>query len=163
MFRRCRVALLVPLHPVQYVVVPGLGAAYWIVALVLLIGALLRASAVGATPLVRQRARVLAAGFAVGELPGVLGTGIEALFRVPVPYLNELWKLNFVFPAVVAYAMVRYNLFDVRTALRLGTIYSAVTGLVVAAYAGAIALLAPMHGPDAGPGAAASSVVYTND
>ena len=135
------VALLVPLHPVQYVVVPGLGAAYWIVALVLLIGALLRTSAVGATPLVRQRARVLAAGFALGELPGVLGTGIEALFRVPVPYLNELWKLNFVFPAVVAYAMVRYNLFDVRTALRLGTIYSAVTGLVVAAYAGAIALL----------------------
>jgi hypothetical protein len=28
---------------------------------------------------------------------------------------------------------------------------------------GAIALLAPMQGPDAGPGAAASSVVYTND
>jgi class 3 adenylate cyclase len=135
------VALQVPMHPLQHVVIPGLGAAYWIVALVLLIGALLRASAVGATPLVRQRARVLAAGFALGELPGVLGTGIEALFRVPVPYLTQLWKLNFVFPAVVAYAMVRYNLFDVRTALRLGTIYSAVTGLVVAAYAGAIALL----------------------
>jgi hypothetical protein len=28
---------------------------------------------------------------------------------------------------------------------------------------GAIALLAPLHGPDGGPGAAASSVVYTND
>jgi hypothetical protein len=28
---------------------------------------------------------------------------------------------------------------------------------------GAIAVLAPMNGPDAGPGAAASSVVYTND
>jgi hypothetical protein len=28
---------------------------------------------------------------------------------------------------------------------------------------GAIAVLAPMQGPDAGPGAAASSVVYTND
>jgi class 3 adenylate cyclase len=37
--------------------------------------------------------------------------------------------------------MVRYNLFDVRSAVRIGTIYSAVTGLVVAAYAGAIALL----------------------
>jgi hypothetical protein len=28
---------------------------------------------------------------------------------------------------------------------------------------GAVALLAPLHGPDGGPGAAASSVVYTND
>jgi hypothetical protein len=28
---------------------------------------------------------------------------------------------------------------------------------------GAMALLAPLHGPDGGPGAAASSVVYTND
>jgi class 3 adenylate cyclase len=137
------IALLLqrPLHPLQYVLVPGLGAAYWILALSLLIAGLVRTAVSGPTPLVRQRARVLAVGFAVGEMPGVLGTAIEAVFRVPVPYLNELWKLNFAFPATVAYAMVRYNLFDVRSALRLGTIYSVVTGLVVAAYAGAIALL----------------------
>ena len=135
------VLVQVRLHPVQSVVVPSVGAGYWGIALILLIVALARTSATGVTPLVRQRARVLAAGFAVGDLPGVLGTAIEAVLRVPVPYLNELWKLNFVFPAAVAYAMVRYNLFDLRAALRLGTIYSAVTGLVVAAYAGAIALL----------------------
>ncbi len=122
-------------------VVPGVGAAYWGLALILLVLALVRTSVTGINPLVRQRARVLAAGFALGYLPGVLGTAVEAVFRVAVPYLNEVWWLTFVFPAAVAYAMVRYNLFDLRSALRLGTVYSVVTGLVVAAYAGAIALL----------------------
>ncbi len=135
------VLLQVRLHPIQYVGVPGLGAAYWGLALILLVVGLARTAAGGATPLVRQRARVLGAGFAVGYLPPVLGTAIEAVFRVPVPYLNDFWRLTLVFPAAVAYAMVRYNLFDVRAALRLGTIYSVVTGLVVAAYAGAIVLL----------------------
>jgi class 3 adenylate cyclase len=135
------VALQVRLHPLQYALVPGVGAAYWIIGLVVLIAAFARAAAVGDTPLVRQRARVLTAAFAIGYLPPVLGTVIEAIFRVPVPALDQLWRLNFAFPVGVAYAMVRYNLFDVRAALRLGTIYSAVTGLVVAAYAGAIALL----------------------
>jgi class 3 adenylate cyclase len=135
------VLLQVRLHPIQYVVLPGVGAAYWGLALILVLVGLARTAVAGVTPLVRQRARVLGAGFAVGDLPGVLGTAIEAVFRVPVPFLNELWKLNFVFPVAVAYAMVRYNLFDVRAAIRIGTIYSVVTGLVVAAYAGAIVLL----------------------
>ncbi len=135
------VALQAPLDPLQHALVPAIGAAYWIIGLVVLIAAFARAAAVGDTPLVRQRARVLTAGFAIGYLPPVLGTVIEATLRVPVSGLDQLWRLNFAFPAAVAYAMVRYNLFDVRAALRLGTIYSVVTGLVVAAYAGAIALL----------------------
>ena len=135
------VALLVPVDPVQRLVLPGVGAAYWALSLILLLVALVRTSRGGATALARQRARVLAAGVAMAYLPAVLGTGIEALLRVPVPYLNWMWRLNVLFPTAVAYAMVRYNLFDPRAALRLGTIYSAVTGLVVAAYAGAIALL----------------------
>jgi class 3 adenylate cyclase len=135
------VLIQVRLHPVQFALVPAIGAVYWGVALLLLVVALARTSLTGATPLVRRRARVLAAGFAIGVAPPVLGTAIEAVFRAPVPYLNAIWKLNFLFPAAVGYAMVRYNLFDVRSAVRIGTIYSAVTGLVVAAYAGAIALL----------------------
>jgi class 3 adenylate cyclase len=135
------VLIQVRLHPVQFALVPAVGAVYWGVALLLLVVALARTSLSGRTPLVRRRARVLAAGFAIGVAPPVLGTAIEAVFRTPVPYLNEIWKLNFLFPAAVGYAMVRYNLFDVRSAVRVGTIYSAVTGLVVAAYAGAIALL----------------------
>jgi class 3 adenylate cyclase len=135
------VLLQVRLHPLQYALVPAVGAVYWGAALLLFVVGLARASLTGATPLIRRRARVLAAGFAAGVAPPVLGTAVEAVFRVSVPYLNEIWKLNFLFPAAVGYAMVRYNLFDVRSAVRIGTIYSAVTGLVVAAYAGAIALL----------------------
>ncbi len=130
-----------PDHAVRLALSAGVGAAYWGAALILLVLALTRTALVGTTPLMRQRARALAAGFAVGYVPPVLGTAAEALFRVPVPFLNEIWKLHFLFPAAVAYAMVRYNLFDVRSLLRLGTIYSVVTGLVVAAYAGAIALV----------------------
>jgi class 3 adenylate cyclase len=133
--------LLYPHERVDPAVVPAVSAAYWSLSLIVLVLGMLRSSLTGATALVRQRARVLAAGVAVGYLPGVLGTAIEAMFRVPVPYLNELWRLTFVFPAAVAYAMIRYNLFDLRAALRLGTIYSVVTGLVVAGYAGAIAVL----------------------
>jgi len=95
----------------------------------------------GATPLARQRARVLLAGFAVGQLAPVLGTTLEAVTGMTVPYLNLLWKLNVLFPVAVAYAMVRYDLFDVRAVVRLGTIYGLVTGVVIVAYAGAIALL----------------------
>ena len=53
-----------------------------------------------------------------------------------VPYLEQLWRLNFLFPLAVAYAMIRYDLFDVRSLIRASTVYAAVTGLVVAAYAG---------------------------
>jgi class 3 adenylate cyclase len=119
-------------------VVPAVGAAYWGVALVLLVLSLCRASVVGSTPLIRQRARILCAAFVLGYVPPILGTVAEALFQVTVPYLNGMWKLTLLFPLVMAYAMVRYDLFDVRAALRAGAVYSAATGLVVLAYTGAI-------------------------
>jgi class 3 adenylate cyclase len=119
--------------------VPVAGAAYWGMALLLLVIALARTSLVGGTPLVRQRARVLGAAFVLGFVPPILGTVAEALFQVTVPYLNALWKLTLLFPAVLAYAMVRYDLFDVRASIRAGAVYSAVTGLVVLGYTGAIA------------------------
>ena len=80
-------------------------------------------------------------GFAVGQLLPVLGTTTEAIFRVSVPHLNLLWRLNILFPLAVAYAMVRYDLFDLRAVIRTGTIYAVVTGLVALAYAGVITLL----------------------
>ncbi|MGH7267147.1 MAG: adenylate/guanylate cyclase domain-containing protein [Candidatus Rokuibacteriota bacterium] len=128
-------------HQVRVAFFAGVGSAYWGLGLIVLIASLARTSLAGRTPAIRQRARVLTAAFAVAYLPPVLGTAAEALLRTPVPYLNEIWKLNFVFPAAVAYAMVRYNLFDLRAVVRIGTIYSAVTGVVVLAYAGAIALI----------------------
>ncbi len=119
--------------------VPAAGAAYWGVALILLVLSLARASVVGGTPLIRQRARILCAAFVLGYVPPILGTTAEALFQVTVPYLNAMWRLTLLFPIVMAYAMVRYDLFDVRAALRAGAVYSAATGFVVLAYTGAIA------------------------
>jgi class 3 adenylate cyclase len=130
-----------PLSPDWLVLVPTVSLLYWGGALLVLIVSLLRTSLRGATPLVRQRARVLMTGFAAGQLVPVLATASEATFHVKVPYLNALWRLNFLFPLAVSYAMVRYNLFDLRAVIRMGTIYGAVTGLMLAAYAGAIAVV----------------------
>jgi hypothetical protein len=44
-----------------------------------------------------------------------------------VPHLNLLWRLNILFPVTVAYAMVRYDLFDLRAVIRTGTIYGVVS------------------------------------
>ena len=132
----------VPWVPTAWTFVePAMGAAAWGASLILLILSLLRTSFGRSAPLVRQRARVLAAGFAVGQLVPVLGTGVEAVLGITVPYLDDLWRLNLLFPLAVAYAMVRYNLFDLRAVIRAGAIYGAVTTLVVLAYTGAITLV----------------------
>jgi class 3 adenylate cyclase len=127
--------------PSELVLIPMVSAVYWVSSLVVLIGALALTAFRGSSALGRQRARVLLAGFALGQLAPVLGTTVEAVTGMTVPYLNLLWKLDFLFPLAVAYAMVRYDLFDVRAVVRLGTIYGLVTGVVIAAYAGAITLL----------------------
>jgi class 3 adenylate cyclase len=130
-----------PEYETRLRLVAGVGAAYWGLALLVLVLTLARTSLAGTTAVMRQRARAMMVAFAIGYLPPVLGTAVEAVFQVGVPYLRALWKLNFVFPAVMAYAMARYNLFQFRTVVRAGTVYSVVTGLVVLVYAGAIALV----------------------
>ena len=88
-----------------------------------------------ASLLARRRSRVLLWGFGIGYVAPLLGTTVEVVFGITVPHLDSLWRLNFVFPAAVAYAVVRYRLFDLRSAVRVGAIYSAVTGCVALAYA----------------------------
>jgi len=127
--------------PSPLLAVPIVSAVYWVSSLVVLIVALALTASSGSSALARQRARVLLVGFVLGHLAPVLGTTLEAVTGMTVPYLNLLWKLNFLFPIAVAYAMVRYDLFDVRAVVRMGTIYGLVTGVVIAAYAGAITLL----------------------
>jgi class 3 adenylate cyclase len=116
-------------------------AAYWALAMAGLIVALARTALAGSTPLVRQRARVLTGAFAVGYLLPVLGTATETALKVTVPGLNLIWKLTFVFPLAIAYAIVRYQLFDIRAVVRLGVIYSATTALLAAGYAALLTLL----------------------
>src|SRR5262249_7557662 len=60
--------------------VPVVAATYWGLALILLVLALARASVAGATPLIRQRARILCAAFVLGYVPPILGTVAEAVF-----------------------------------------------------------------------------------
>jgi class 3 adenylate cyclase len=135
-------AVLLEAPPLRgFMIVAAVAAGYWVASLVLLIISLLRTAMAGATPLMRRRARVLAFGFAIGQLSPVTATAIEVVFRVSIPYVETLWRLNLLFPLCIGYAIVRYSLFDIRAVLRLGTIYSAVTAFLVVAYAGAIALV----------------------
>jgi len=119
----------------------GIIATYWTASLIALVVALGITARRGATALVRQRARVLMAGFGLGYLAPVAGTTVEVALRTETPFLNESWRLGFLFPLAVAYAIVRYQLFDIRAVIRLGTIYSLVTGLVALAYAGLLTAL----------------------
>ena len=84
----------------------------------------------------RRRARVLLWGVGIGYVLPLLGTSVEIVSGSTVPFLHLVWQLNFAFPASVAYAIARYQLFDVRAAVRMGAVYSAVTGLVALAYVG---------------------------
>jgi class 3 adenylate cyclase len=132
----------VPDHaPGELLIIPIASAVYWVSALLVLIAALSITAMRGESALGRQRARVLLAGFAVGQLAPVMGTTLEAVTGMTVPYLNVLWKLNLLFPVAVTYAMMRYELFDVRAVVRVGSIYALVTGVVIVAYAGAITAL----------------------
>jgi class 3 adenylate cyclase len=131
--------LQAPMSRASWTATAGLIAIYWTAALVELLVALAATARRGATPLVRQRARVLLAGFGLGYLLPVVGTTVEVVLLTQIPFLNELWRLAFVFPLAVAYAIVRYQLFDIRAVVRAGTVYSVVTAFVALGYAGLLA------------------------
>ena len=125
-----------------FLVVAAVSAVYWGSSLVLLIVSLLKTSLSRRfSALTRRRARVLAFAFGVGQFAPVTATAIEVVCLVSIPWMNELWRLNLLFPVCIGYAIVRYSLFDIRAVLRLGTIYSGVTAFLVVAYTGAIALV----------------------
>ena len=124
-----------------WVATAGIIATYWTAALVALVVALGITARHGSTALLRQRAKVLMAGFALGYLAPVAGTTVEVALRTEVPFLNESWRLGFLFPLAVAYAIVRYQLFDIRAVIRLGTLYSVITGLIGLGYAGLLTAL----------------------
>ena len=128
--------LQAPMSRDSWTATAGLVAIYWSAALVELLVALASTARTGSTALVRQRARVLLLGFGIGYLAPVVGTTIEVVLHEPIAFLVQLWRLTFVFPLAVAYAIVRYQLFDIRTVVRVGTIYSVVTALVALGYAG---------------------------
>jgi class 3 adenylate cyclase len=138
--------LQVPMSRDSWTAGAGLVAIYWTAALVELLVALARTARVGTTRLMRQRARVLLAGFGIGYLAPVVGTTAEVVLHEQIPFFHELWQLSLLFPLAVAYAIVRYQLFDIRAVVRAGTIYSLVTALVALVYAGLLAGLNVIFG-----------------
>ena len=138
--------LQVPMSRDSWTAGAGLVAIYWTAALVELLVALGRTARIGSTRLMRQRARVLLAGFGIGYLAPVVGTTVEVVLHEQIPFFHELWQLTLLFPLAVAYAIVRYQLFDIRAVVRAGTIYSLVTALVALVYAGLLAGLNVIFG-----------------
>src|SRR5207249_2498898 len=85
--------LQVPMSRDSWAAGAGLVAIYWTAALVELLVSLAQTARTGTTPLVRQRARVLLAGFGIGYLAPVVGTTVEVVLHQPIPFFHELWQL----------------------------------------------------------------------
>lgn len=99
------------------------------------IASLLHAYRTSASPLARQRAKVVAGGVALAALVpslvllAVIGAGMD----LPINFIAPFFLL---YPLSIVYAVARHDLFEVDRYLRLGVVYGAMTVLVVATYAG---------------------------
>ena len=104
------------------------------------IAALLDTRRRAASPLVNQQITVLLLGIGLG-LGGWLAfmlAPLSHLYRGPV---DPQWgsALVLLYPLAIAYATVRYRLFDATVVIRRSVVYAALAGLITAAYALAIA------------------------
>jgi class 3 adenylate cyclase len=104
------------------------------------IAALLDTRRRAASPLVNQQTNVLLLGIGLG-LGGWLAfmlAPLSHLYRGPV---DPQWgsALVLLYPLAIAYATVRYRLFDATVVIRRSVVYAALAGLITAAYALAIA------------------------
>jgi len=104
------------------------------------IAALLDTRRRAASPLVNQQITVLLLGIGLG-LGGWLAfmlAPLSHLYRGPV---DPQWgsALVLLYPLAIAYATVRYRLFDATVVIRRSVVYAVLAGLITAAYALAIA------------------------
>jgi signal transduction histidine kinase len=85
-----------------------------------------------------QRADVVLLGFAVGFVPVIAVLLAQILFRASYPvYPVLLWFV--VFPLIVAYGVLRKELFDIRLAARSSVVYGLVTLGVTGLFAATVA------------------------
>jgi len=87
----------------------------------------------------RQQVKVVLAGIVAAVVIPALGLLALIEFGVRVP-MNALTPFFLLFPASIAYAVARHDLFNVDRYLRLGVVWGALTIVVFASYA-AVALL----------------------
>ncbi|HEX2226278.1 MAG TPA: HAMP domain-containing sensor histidine kinase, partial [Candidatus Binatia bacterium] len=90
----------------------------------------------------RSRLRVMFVGAFLGFVIPTLSTVLTSSFHLPIPYNLALVPTVF-FPISVAYALLKYSLFDLGNVLRVGLSRAALAALLLAIYA----LLALFAGP----------------
>lgn len=93
----------------------------------------------------RSRLRVIFVGALLGFLLPALTTVLASLYQVQIPFNLALVPTVF-FPISVAYALLKYSLFDLGNALRVGLSRIALLALLVAIYAVVAFLVAPWIG-----------------
>jgi signal transduction histidine kinase len=93
----------------------------------------------------RSRLRVMFVGAVLGFLLPTVGTVLTSSFRWPIPYNLALVPTVF-FPFSVAYALLKYSLFDLGNALKIALSRIALTALLLVAYAVVVLLVGPWAG-----------------
>jgi len=107
-----------------------------------IIGRALRQST---SDLERSRLRVMFVGALLGFLVPGLMTVLTSSYRVAIPYNLALVPSIF-FPISIAYALLKYSLFDLGNALRVTVSRIALMGLLIGVYTVVALLLAPWAG-----------------
>jgi len=104
-----------------------------------------RALRYSASDLERSRLRVMFVGALLGFLVPGITTVLTSSFRWPIPYNIALVPTIF-FPISIAYALLKYSLFDLGTALRVTVSRIALMGMLIGVYAVIALLIAPWAG-----------------
>lgn len=95
----------------------------------------------------RSRLRVVFVGAALGFFLPTLGAVLRAFLGWEIPN-NFLLILAVFFPLSVAYALLKYNLFDIGAVLKVGLTRGALTALLLLAYVVVVSLLSLGAGVD---------------
>jgi signal transduction histidine kinase len=106
------------------------------------IGSGLRASV---PDLERSRLRVMFVGALLGFLIPTVSTVLTSSFQLPIPYNIALVPTVF-FPFSVAYALLKYSLFELGSALKIALSRIALTAFLLAIYAVVVFVLGPWAG-----------------
>jgi len=98
-----------------------------------------------ASDLERSRLRVMFVGALLGFLVPGLTTVLVSSFQLSIPYNLALVPTVF-FPISIAYALLKYSLFDLGNALRVTVSRIALMGMLIGVYAAVALVLAPWAG-----------------
>jgi class 3 adenylate cyclase len=112
-------------------------AVYWGATLLVLLASLTQTLWRVPSPVARHRAATVLFGFAAGFMLPMGGQIVAMIFRLPLPILWG-WPLTLLLPLSIAYAILRYNLFDVGMIVRHSLTYGVLTGLVTMLYLASI-------------------------